>query len=141
MKKALQNRLKTYASVAAGVMAASTAGAQIVYTDVNPDVTINTIPSSFGIDFNGDMLNEFNLEMVAGASSSPFVARLDPLNPYNSFVTSSNYLAPLVINNAISSSNSFKNSGFARAMLSVYTYYSWGPMVTGVAQISTNILA
>jgi methionine-rich copper-binding protein CopC len=110
MKKALQNRLKTYASVAAGVVAASTAGAQIVYTDVNPDVTINTIPSSFDIDFNGDLTPEFQLKLYY--SSSFYLARVVPMSPLNEVMATS-YVDVLNPNDIISGAQSFVNYGSA----------------------------
>ena len=110
MKKALQNRLKTYASVAAGVMAASTAGAQIVYTDVDPDVTINSFPSSFNIDFNGDLTPEFQLKLYY--STTMYLARVVPMSPLNEVMATS-YVDVLNLNDIISSAQSFYNFGTA----------------------------
>ena len=111
MKKSLQNKLKMYSSVAAGVLIASSAGAQIVYTDVNPDTTLNTFPSSFDIDFNGDLTPEFRMKLYMTSSSSPWhLARVFPMSSLNEVMATS-YVDVLNLNDVISSSQSFYNAG------------------------------
>ncbi|CAN5914646.1 hypothetical protein BH11BAC7_BH11BAC7_27520 [soil metagenome] len=61
MKKTttLQNKLKAYAAVAGAVTAASAANAQIVYTDIIPDTTVNTINGDYQLDLNNDGTVDF----------------------------------------------------------------------------------
>jgi hypothetical protein len=63
MKKnsTLSNRLAAYSALAmAGVASIGSAGAQIVYTDVNPDVTF-AAQDSFLLDFNSDAVIDYKL--------------------------------------------------------------------------------
>ena len=128
MKKSLQSKLKTYSSVAAGVLVASSAGAQIVYTDVNPDVTLNTFPSSFDIDMNGDMTTDFSFAMSASTAYSSFQKHNVVFNPAtsNSFITSNTYVGVLNLNSAIGSTGSFENLGFHKNMASFYSFTAAG---------------
>lgn len=61
MKKTttLQNKLKAYAAVAGAVTAASAANAQVVYTDIIPDTTVNTINGDYQLDLNNDGITDF----------------------------------------------------------------------------------
>jgi len=110
MKKSLQNKLKTYSSVAAGVLVASSAGAQIVYTDINPDTTMIGIPNSFDIDFNGDMTPEFQLKMYYSSATTMTFARVYPQSSLNEVMATS-YVDVLNLNNTISAGQSFYNAG------------------------------
>ncbi|MBL6964177.1 MAG: T9SS type A sorting domain-containing protein [Bacteroidetes bacterium] len=59
-QKSFESKLKTYTSVAAGVVAsAGIANAQIVYTDIDPDIMISD--SSYLIDLNNDANADFRL--------------------------------------------------------------------------------
>ena len=40
--------------------------ADVVYTDVNPDVTLNTSGETFGIDLNGDLVDDFSININLG---------------------------------------------------------------------------
>jgi hypothetical protein len=61
MKKSLQDQLKAYSAIA-GSMAATAGGAQIVYTDVNPDFVAHDTIVYF-LDLNNDTIPDF---MFAG---------------------------------------------------------------------------
>lgn len=97
MKKELQNKLTRYTAAAAAVVAASGANAQIVYTDVEPDVTVddNLDAGGFslaGLDLNNDATPDFILAardstysgtrvrftLVAPANSSNAIAGENP---------------------------------------------------------------
>lgn len=58
MKKDILKKLKKYGSAAVGTVLASSASASIVYTDIDPDVSQDSLLSSsdpvFQIDFDGD---------------------------------------------------------------------------------------
>jgi Secretion system C-terminal sorting domain len=128
MKKSLQSRLKTYSSVAAGVLVASSAGAQIVYTDVNPDVTLNTFPNSYNIDMDGNTITDFSLALYS-TSISTFHKNQVFFNPAvstNSFITSNSYVGVLNLNSAIGPTGSFENLGFHRNMASFYSFTGGG---------------
>jgi hypothetical protein len=57
MKKSLQEKLKAYSAVA-GSVAATSAGAQIVYTDVNPDFVAHD-SVIYVLDLNNDLTPDF----------------------------------------------------------------------------------
>lgn len=66
----LTNRISNYSALAAGTLLASGAGAQVVYTDVNPDVTINATGTSYVLDLNNDFTPDFNI--ILNYSSSTY---------------------------------------------------------------------
>jgi hypothetical protein len=75
MKKnsTLQQKLKSYSAVAGAVAATAVvtdANAQIVYTDVNPDLTVTA--TSTGAGFNLDLDNNGVVDFVVGAVSGIF---------------------------------------------------------------------
>ncbi len=70
MKKvySLDNKLKLYSTLALGVMSAGALNAQIVYHDVNPDVTVDGVSGtasrdSLQIDINADGVDDFQLQV------------------------------------------------------------------------------
>jgi hypothetical protein len=58
MKKNFREQLKAYSAVAASI-AATSAGAQVVYTDVNPDAVIFDSTTAYFLDLNGDSIADF----------------------------------------------------------------------------------
>jgi hypothetical protein len=66
-KSLLKEKLKSYSALATAMFGtAAAADAQIVYTDVNPDVTLNVINdslSAYEVDFD----NDGNADMIVGA--------------------------------------------------------------------------
>jgi len=74
MKKSLTKKIAAYSGAAGAFIAfAGNAEAQIVYTDVNPDVTLNVLNSdSYSIDFNNDATPEFILETYFSSTSSTY---------------------------------------------------------------------
>src|SRR5574337_1438392 len=69
MKKNLQNKLKAYSAVA-GSVAAVSAGAQVIYTDVNPDFIVHDTLSEYSLDLNNDPVTDFVLVSEHIMSSS-----------------------------------------------------------------------
>ena len=66
MKKELQNKLSRYTAAAAAVVAATSATAQITYTDVNPDYSVDDDQDANGftavaLDLNNDATPDFIL--------------------------------------------------------------------------------
>jgi len=78
----LESKLKTYSAIAAGVVAAtSVSNAQIVYTDVNPDVMLSD--SSYMIDLNQDAVGDFNVIHIAYSYGSTSFLNLIGLQALN----------------------------------------------------------
>ena len=59
MKQLLQTKLSTLIILA--MLFSASANAQIIYTDVNPDVTINTNGGVYALDLNNDGITDFNI--------------------------------------------------------------------------------
>lgn len=59
MKKQLQK--KFFAIGVAAILFSASANAQIVYTDVNPDITSNSTNSTYKLDLNNDGTNDFEI--------------------------------------------------------------------------------
>jgi len=109
MKKNLLEKLKNYSKTAAALaVVGGTANAQIVYTDVDADTTLNTFPSNYEIDFDGDGVIDVNAQVL---SNSPYYqGRMQPVGTNTSVVASSTYVAVLNTSDLISISNSFVTS-------------------------------
>ncbi len=73
MKKNLQNKLTRYTAAAAAVVAASGANAQVVYTDVNPDVTVDDNQDAGGFSIAGlDLNNDATPDFILAARDSTY---------------------------------------------------------------------
>ncbi len=70
MKKSLQNKLKSYSALAATVATAGAAHAQIIYTDVNPDITVDSTSNSVDIDLDNGGVIDFSLIQQSGVTSA-----------------------------------------------------------------------
>lgn len=82
MKKSLQNKLKSYSALAGAFAATSVAHAQVVYTDVDPDVTANTSLSNIDIDLDNGGIVDFEVGLQSGSFSSyAYNAVLTAVNP------------------------------------------------------------
>jgi hypothetical protein len=81
-KQDFNQRLKAYSALSSGVLLASVAGAQIVYTDVSPDVTINSTNSHYDVDMNNNSTPDFRLLHV----------------PISSVVNTTMYGIPITVN-------------------------------------------
>jgi len=72
MKKSLQNRLKQY-SIAAGALAGcSSASAQVMHTNVNPDSLTTGFGNSYNLDINNDNIVDFIIDIAQSTSSGSF---------------------------------------------------------------------
>jgi hypothetical protein len=71
MKKDLQNKLKAYSSLAttAALLAPLAVSGEIVYTDIDPDVTL-AVGETYEVDFNGDAVIDVTIGLTSGTSSS-----------------------------------------------------------------------
>jgi hypothetical protein len=91
MKKSLQTKLKAYSAVA-GSLAAASAGAQVIYTDVNPDFVCHDT-DIYVLDLNNDVVPDFvfvTYDTTMG-SYSIGVAMALPYGPGNAIVGSLYY--------------------------------------------------
>lgn len=129
MKKVLVKEL--YSFIAAGVMFSANASAQIIYTDIIPDTTINTNGGVYALDLNNDGITDFNITdstaVISGncPSGTPVTGtniyiRITPLGD-NEVGNDTTYPAALVLNSKIDS-NSFKWKNNANQILANKSY-------------------
>lgn len=91
MKKnsTLQQKLKSYSAVAAGAAAATAlsndAKAQVIYTDVSPDVTVNTSGDNYQLDLDNNGVVDFGIAFMTGTYAGTY--------PYNYIVAYAGALA------------------------------------------------
>jgi hypothetical protein len=71
MKKSLQDKLKGYIALT-GSLAATSAGAQVVYTDINPDTIVHD-SLFYNLDFNGDLVTDFQFVTGVQVGSSTWI--------------------------------------------------------------------
>jgi hypothetical protein len=70
MKKSVQNKLKAYTAAAGSLAAfAGTADAQIIYTDITPDVVLTGNNSSYSLDMDNNSTTEMNFYSYVGLDS------------------------------------------------------------------------
>ena len=72
MKKKLlidEKKLAGFTAMAGAVIAGSAADAQIVYSDVNPDVVVDTTSGIYDLDFNNDAIPDASFSVVHASGS------------------------------------------------------------------------
>jgi hypothetical protein len=87
MKKELQNKLSRYTAAAAAVVAATSATAQITYTDVNPDYTVDDDQDANGFTVAGlDLNNDATPDFILASRDTTFAdrTRFTLVAPYGS---------------------------------------------------------
>ncbi len=91
MNKSVQNKLKAYTAAAGSLAAfAGTADAQIIYTDITPDVVLTGNNSSYGLDMDNNNTTEMNFSSYSYFDSlqNPLVYLMDlTLYPPNTNAT------------------------------------------------------
>lgn len=67
-----KTRLKQYTAVAGALVAQGNLQAQVVATDLNPDIIVDSLSAPFALDFNNDANPELNffVQNLSGASST-----------------------------------------------------------------------
>lgn len=67
-----KTRLKQYTAVAGALVAQGNLQAQVVATDLNPDIVVDSLSAPFMLDFNNDANPELNffVQHISGASST-----------------------------------------------------------------------
>ncbi len=79
MKKQLQKKISIF--IITVMLFSASANAQIVYTDVNPDVTYNTNGGVYALDLNNDGITDFNITFTTStinAGTNRYI-RITPL--------------------------------------------------------------
>lgn len=111
----LSKRLKQYAGIAAAMTGvATTANAQVVYTDVSPDETYGMGQGPRAIDMNSDSAPDFALQMASNTSSGWYVGMITP------------YATSQAANDAIGVSNLI---GYAYALSTSYMISAAGVFI------------
>ena len=144
MKKmySLDSKLKLYSTLALGVLGATTAKAQVVYHDVDPDVTLTGVSGtasrdSLQMDINNDGTDDFQLQVrVYGTTPTNIQANLNPyatgaealasLVSYTSF----GYALDIPSGTAISASSAWNNNVQA-ILASLYGSTNYGSLGDG----------
>ena len=67
-----KTRLKQYTAVAGAIVAQGNINAQVVVTDLNPDVIVDSLSAPYSLDFNNDANPELNffVQHISGSSST-----------------------------------------------------------------------
>ncbi len=60
-----ESKLARFSAVAGAVLASGAVNSQIVYTDVNPDVIIDTASGQYDLDFNSDAVVDISMDVMA----------------------------------------------------------------------------
>lgn len=64
-----ESKLARFSAVAGAIIASGGVNSQIIYTDVNPDVVIDTISGPYNLDFNSDATPDLVLAVMAFAGA------------------------------------------------------------------------
>lgn len=130
-----RNKLKSYSALAGTMMAAGTADSQVIYTDISPDVMVNTDGGSYDLDLNNDGTFDFTFtETLSPGGSSSSAYNKVGVTPLNSNMvagsTAGNYVYPFAMNSGDSIQSSLTwNVGADQSMGSYwgasYTYGNW----------------
>lgn len=57
-------KLARFSAVAGAVIAGGSVNAQLVYTDVNPDIIVDTASGPYDLDFNNDLVTDISLMVI-----------------------------------------------------------------------------
>jgi hypothetical protein len=60
-----ESKLARFSAVAGAVLASGAVNSQIIYTDVNPDVIIDTASGQYDLDFNSDAVVDISMDVMA----------------------------------------------------------------------------
>jgi len=84
-----ESRLARFSAVAGAVLASSTVNSQIVYTNVDPDIMIDTASGQYNLDFNADamidvtlnVMNVMELSSISTSTSAVYAGSLAVVTP------------------------------------------------------------
>ncbi len=104
MKKQLLKKFSAFIVIA--MMFSASTNAQIFYTDVNPDVTINTNGGAYALDLNNDGITDFNITFTTtmfGSQTNKYIT----ITPLGANKVGTDYIYPnaLPLNTLIDSSS------------------------------------
>jgi hypothetical protein len=118
---------KFYAFIVTAMMFSANANAQIVYTDVNPDVTINTNGGVYALDLNNDGITDFNITYNTTTVFSTRTNVLIGITPLgvNKVGNDTTYPGALLLNSNIDS-NSFTWKNNSNQNLLTRTWFVYG---------------
>ncbi|NQY09478.1 MAG: T9SS type A sorting domain-containing protein [Flavobacteriales bacterium] len=63
-------KLQAYSIAAAAVLLSTSASAEIIYTDINPDATMTGDGTSYALDLNGDNQTDFTFKLTRGTDTN-----------------------------------------------------------------------
>ena len=124
----LSGKLKTYSAMAASVLAANSINGQIMYTDIEPDITFDSYGDFYLMDLNMDGTPEFYLYMATNSDPAAFMF-ISPIIPYGSVNASTGssgaYRYPLALEagDMISDSGDWISAPY-QTMASVYYFFA-----------------
>ena len=121
MKKTstLQNKIKAYSSVALSVIGIGALQSQVIYHDVNPDVTLSGNPETYDIDMDGNSVMDFQAQTRLGHQSN-----------LNNLITANNLIAGSTVY--------YTSLGYAQAFA---LNDPIGPSLTNLISVSQMVLA
>ncbi len=93
-EKSLAEKIKSYSTLALSILATTeAANAQVIYTDVNPDTTVQS-NGTYGLDLNNDGVTDFNLVQFNGSGADGVA--ITPIQS-NAFANSSVTIGPYTV--------------------------------------------
>lgn len=106
-------KLKSYSALAGTLIAANQVNAQIVYTDIIPDSTVNTDGGSYNLDLNNDGTFDFTFNLTinpGGTSSSSPAYNKVGVTPLGSNQIAGTVSSPYIYPSALNTGDSVKSS-------------------------------
>ncbi|MCX6296495.1 MAG: T9SS type A sorting domain-containing protein, partial [Bacteroidetes bacterium] len=143
MKNSLQKKLKSYSALAGAVAATASVNAQIIYTDVIPNDTINTTLTGVNIDLDNGGVVDFMVDEQTGVTSSGYayneVLSVVPQNGVNA-IAENGILGAFVLNAALNSGDTIDAAltlatdtvQFAARVYPASTTYNFGNWIGAV---------
>lgn len=131
MKKTLREKLKAYSITAGAVAATATSQGQVLYTDVNPDVTISGDGNSYDLDLNNDNNIDFEISVLFTSYTGGFTFSSGFVN-YSSMGTGVNIAA--MPNNEVRGNWPLALINGAGVQDATYGWYYYGDMPLGGRQ-------
>ena len=83
----LNKKLKSYSALAGTLVAAGSANAQVMYTDVSPDATVNGASGAYNLDLDNNTVTDFTLLVATGS--------------YGAYIYDYAIVSPSVTNNVV----------------------------------------
>ena len=141
-----ESRLARFSAVAGAVLASSAVNSQIVYTNVDPDIIIDTASGQYNLDFNADamidvtlnVMNVMEFTSISTSTSAVYAGSLAVVTPgIGAGVFGGSSMAALAVDITITSSSSsyqISNGAFlgvtdkflgVKFLIGTNTHYGW----------------